>query len=252
MTIRFALVTAACARTIYTARSRLCPHYTAVYLSAFGRKFHSRQHVFKNNHQDNNEPLCPDHTNARLQTMPTNAVTCSLEPDTIRCVGVTPGWGTFLSSTPVLTFSIDVVFILSIYLFLFHWWSSFSNNVPVCYILRINSCRICISHFNESYNLLMNQCKFVIWFNQNCDSYTAGIDSEYAVHGRLWYDIILLHTKERSVRLLVAMNSKSMHDSKYTTQKSDVSRNGELIQLKANKFCGIWLQKGYIHVADSV
>ena len=39
----------------------------------------------KNNHLDNNEPLCPDHKTIRLQIMPTNAVTCSLDPDLFHC-----------------------------------------------------------------------------------------------------------------------------------------------------------------------
>ena len=49
---------------------------------------------------------------------------------------------------------------------------------------------------------------------------TARTVSENAVHGQLWYGIIFLHTKEGSVMILIAMKSKSIHNSKYTTQKS--------------------------------
>ena len=46
--------------------------------------------IFKNNHLENKGPLCTDHKSIRLQILPTNAVTCSLDPDTQGALG----WGT--------------------------------------------------------------------------------------------------------------------------------------------------------------
>ena len=40
-------------------------------------EFYSRQYIFKNNHEDNCEPLCPDHKNIIRQI-----ITCSLDQDT--------------------------------------------------------------------------------------------------------------------------------------------------------------------------
>ena len=83
--------------------SRLCPYHTRrghgcacttqrfIWVSLNGNyvhnKFHSVQYIFKNNYQDNNQPLCPDHKNIRLQIMLTNAVTSSLDPDAEDALG---------------------------------------------------------------------------------------------------------------------------------------------------------------------
>ena len=63
----------------------------------------------------------------------------------------------------------------------------------------------------------------------NIAIFTARTVLENVIHGRLWYSINFLYTKKRSVMILTAINSKSMYNSKYITQKSDIVRNGETI-----------------------
>ena len=93
MTIRFALVWSrlcpyytrrghGCARTTHAAVT-VVPVLHSDLFEYFWTEITYAIHVIhgsifsKNNHLDNKEPLCPDHKNIRLQTLPTSAINCT-------------------------------------------------------------------------------------------------------------------------------------------------------------------------------